>query len=41
MFDSPLQALLDTFVLTLGEVIVDFEAQTLTVYSIIGEVTNK
>jgi hypothetical protein len=38
-FESPLQSLMDTFILTLGEVGVDFEAQpSVTVYSVAGEI---
>jgi hypothetical protein len=38
-FENPIQSLMDTFILTLGEVPVDFEAQPrVTVYSVIGEV---
>lgn len=39
VFDTPIQAILDTFILTLGEVTVDYEQlDFFSSYSIIGEV---
>ncbi len=40
VFGSPLQSIMDTFILTLGEVNYDFESVSfVSIYSIIGEVS--
>jgi len=40
VFGSPLQSIMDTFILTLGEVNYDFETVSfVSIYSIMGEVT--
>ena len=37
-FENILQSIMDTFILTLGEVTIDFEVLPRTAYSVIGEI---